>query len=429
MIFTRLANTKRSASSLALGLALISGVAVGVTALETPAFAQKKKEKKASGAYSKEFVAVYKPIEEQANAPGADPAALKARVPELVAIAQSEDERMAVGGMIYSIGQKAGDPAVQLQGIGMMLESGKVAAENVGAYNMQAGQTAYQLKEYAKARTFLEAAIAAGYTQNDPEAFIAETYIGENRPAEGLAYLARTIEAKKAAGQPVPEAWIKRGLATAYNSKLTAEAGKFSMLYVREYPSETSWGDAVAILLNTGGYQNPEILDLMRLARRTNTLRDGNMYGEYAEAADYRRLPGEVVAVIDEGLNSGKLKRTDQYVADTRNQAASRVAADKADMAGLKKSARAPGAQLRSVLAAGDTLLSYGEGAEAEEFYAKALTMAGADTGLVLTRLGIAQFDQGKFAEAEATFGKVQGTRQPIAGLWAAYAAQKAKGG
>jgi hypothetical protein len=46
----------------------------------------------------------------------------------------------------------------------------------------------------------------------------------------------------------------------------------------------------------------------------------------------------------------------------------------------------------------------------------------------VLTRLGIAQFDQGKYAESEATFNKVEGARKAIANLWAIYAAQQANG-
>ena len=44
---------------------------------------------------------------------------------------------------------------------------------------------------------------------------------------------------------------------------------------------------------------------------------------------------------------------------------------------------------------------------------------------VALTRLGIAQFDQGKYAEAKASFDKVEGARQAIANLWTVYAQQK----
>ena len=42
---------------------------------------------------------------------------------------------------------------------------------------------------------------------------------------------------------------------------------------------------------------------------------------------------------------------------------------------------------------------------------------------------GLNAQDQGKFAEAEATFKKVVGARQPIANLWALYSTQQNTGG
>jgi hypothetical protein len=80
------------------------------------------------------------------------------------------------------------------------------------------------------------------------------------------------------------------------------------------------------------------------------------------------------------------------------------------------------------VSGAGDAFLSYGEAAKAESLYTIALTKPGVDSNRVLTRLGIAQLDQGKAAEALANFAKVQGPRRPIAQLWAAYASQSASG-
>ena len=80
---------------------------------------------------------------------------------------------------------------------------------------------------------------------------------------------------------------------------------------------------------------------------------------------------------------------------------------------------------MKTLVVAGDTFLSYDQPAEAEEFYTKALTMAGIDLPLVLTRLGIAQYDQGKYAEAIETFGKVEGARRDLANLWAIHSAQK----
>lgn len=419
MIFTRLARANGAASTLAMAFALATGAAVTATALEAPAFAQKKPK------YSKGFIAGYAPLQEALSAENPDPATVKAAIPGAVAAIENEDDRFAAGGAIVNAGQKFNDNALARQGLELMLASGKVAPEQVGPYNFMIGQVAYNAKDYAAARSALEAAMAAGYTDNNPEAIIAETYFAENRDAEGLAYLSNALEARKAAGGTLEEDWIKRGLAVAYRADMKDEAVKFANMYVSEFPSETSWRDAIAILLNTGGYDKPATLDLLRLGRRAGTLNDARLYGEYVEAADYRRLPAEVVSVIDEGQSKGFLSENDAYLVDTRKQAADRAAADRADMDGLLTDARQSGATLATVMAAGDAMLSMGRPAEAEEFYLKASTMAGADTPMALTRLGIAQYDQGNYAEAQATFNRVEGARQAIANLWGVYSSQQ----
>ncbi|GAA3796318.1 hypothetical protein GCM10022600_17400 [Qipengyuania pelagi] len=419
--------SKRS-STLALALALGMGGVLSVTALEAPAAAQKKKkdgDEAAKPQYSKAFIAAYNPVQTQFDQ-GTDIAAVKAALPGMIAAVENNDDRFVAGNFTYAVGTKASDRSLQRQGIAMMLESGKVPAANQPQYNFLAGQYAYQDRDFSAARSYMEQAVALGYTENDPEALIAETYFAEDRFADGITYLSQAIEAKRQAGQPVDEAWIKRGLAMAYNNQLDQQARDYAAMYVRDYPSDTSWGDAIGILYNTADVSGQDSLDLLRLARRVNGIRQANQYLEYVEQADPRKLPGEVVAVIDEGYSSGMLDRSNSFVSEARAEAARRVKIDETELPELARDARASNANLATVMAAGDAYLSYGRGAEAEEFYAKASAMSGANTPLVLTRMGIAQLDQGKYSEAEATFNKVQGARQAIANLWAIYATQQA---
>ena len=419
--------SKRS-STLALALALGMGGVLSVTALEAPAAAQKKKkddDKAAKPQYSKGFVAVYNPVQEQLDQQG-DIAAVKAALPGVIAAAENDDDRFVAGNLVYSAGVKSSDRALQRQGIEMMLQSGKVPAANQPQYNFLAGQFAYQDDDFGAARTYFERAAELGYAENDPVPLIAETYFQEERFADGVTYLSQAIEAKRQAGQPVDEAWIRRGLAMAYNNKLDAQAREYSSMYVRDYPSATSWGDAIGILYNTSEIGGEDSLDLLRLARRVDGLRQSNQYLEYIDQADPRKLPGEVVAVIDEGYASGNLDRSNTFVSEARAEAAKRVKTDETELPELAKDARAANANLVTVMAAGNAFLSYGRAADAEEFFAKAATMPGANTPLVLTRMGIAQLDQGKYAEAEATFNRVEGARQAIANLWAIYTTQQA---
>jgi tetratricopeptide (TPR) repeat protein len=406
-------------------LAAVAGTAA--VAWQAPAAAQKKnaKEQAAPKAnYSKAFVAAYKPVETQVNA--GDHAGAKAAIPALVAASETPDDKVAAGRMIFAIGQKTTDYPIALQGIEMVLASGKADASTQGQFAFVGAQIAYNQKDYAKSRTLYQAAIDAGYTQNDPQLGLADAYFAEQKYAEGLKYLSDAVAARKAAGQPVSEAWIKRALATAYNNKLNAEARQWGLMYARDYPSATSWGDAIAIAINTGQYAPPEMLDLLRLARRTNTLRTKSMILEYVDAADARKLPAEVIAVLDAGKAAKLTDESVQMVKDARASATARLALDRTELPSLQRDAGSAGAKLVTVMAAADTLLSYGKYAEAEALYAKAAAMPGANVAVALTRQGIAQVEQGKYADAQATFAKVQGPRQPIANLWALYAAQKA---
>lgn len=408
-------------------LALVAVAGLGMTAAAAPAAAQKKeKEKAPKASYSKEFVAAYKPVETAANVAGVDLNTVKPSVPAMIAAASTPDDKMAAGRLAYTVGSKTSDNTLAMQGIDLMLASGRADATLTGQLNFAAGQLNYNLKDYAKARSYAQAAVDAGYLDNDAQMFVTESYFAAGQYAEGLKYLGSVIDARKAAGQTVNEAWVKRALATAYNNKLNDDARRWSLLYAREFPGTTSWGDAVAIALNTGNYAPAETLDLLRLARRTNTLRTKAMYLEYIDSADPRKLPNEVIQVLDAGTSAKLIDPSVQLVKDARTSATSRLAADKTELPALQRDAGAASAKLVTVMAAADTLLSYGKGADAATLYEKALGMPGANKELVLTRLGIAQIDQGKFADAQATLAKVTGPRQPIAALWALYAAQKA---
>ncbi len=413
---------------LALAVALASTSALGVMAMAAPAHAQKKEKQPEAPKknYSAAFVEAFGPFSKQVSDANVDVATLTAALPAVESAASTQDDKLALGQAIYSLGAKADDIAMQRRGVGMMLDTGGVEPDKLGAYSFLAGQLAYQAKDWADARKRVNEAIAAGYTENEPHILVAESYFNETNYAGGLDVLDKAIAAKVAAGQTIPEAWIKRGVAIAYQNNLASQATKFAGMFAQHYPSATSWGDAIAIQRSFVEYDGQELLDLMRLADRTQSLRNERDYVDYINSADARRLPGEVNRVIEAGLAAGKIKASDVYIAEAKSVASGRIAADRRDLPGLERDARAANATALTATAAGDAFLSYGEPAKAEEFYTLALAKPGVDTPRVLTRLGIAQFDQGKRAEAEATFGKVDGARQAIARLWALYAAQNA---
>ena len=440
----------------ALGIALAFGVVAGGAVVSTPAIAAKNKAPKLK--FSKGFVAVAGPAQaaiEKAKgrsdveaAKAQLNAALQSRDEQQIAAAraavsaaiapetaqldqafaaiENEDDRFLAGTLAVNLGSIAGDASLQRKGVKAMLASDKADPESVPRFNSIAGQLAYQAGDYAEAHKYLQLAVDAGFTENNSEVLLAEAYIADNKTSQGLSVLKNALAARKASGSLAPEAWYRRGLATAYKAGMLDETADFGALLITDYPQPANVGVAVTILREVGDFASQETLDLMRLMARTNSYAEGRDYIEYIEAADPRRLPGEALDAIEAGLAAGKLDASNTSVADWRSQAKGRIAGDKASLASYESDARKASATEATVTGAADALLSYKEPAKAEELYMIALGKPGVDTARVLTRLGIAQVDQGKYGAAQETFGKVTGKRASIAKLWQAYAASKA---
>lgn len=438
---TNISSPRRPAAlarQLALAVALAAGTAVlAVPGLTDAAYAQKKKKgaepEPGKPVYTEAFVKAYQPVDVALKAPGANVAALKPQILALVPLAATPDDQMALGGLLFNAGITGKDYPLQLQGAEAMLASGKIKPEETGRYSVVAFQLANELKQYDKARTYLQKAIDLNYagpniTTSDLQMNMAELFFAEDRNEEGLKYLSDIIAAKKAAGQLVDAKLYRRGVSVAYSNEIIPQVYDFVQHWVSDYPTPENWRDAVNLTRNLNDFEGPVLLDLLRLGKKVGTLKDKNDYIFYIESADTRRLPQEVKAVIDEAYQSGVIpKGTDSWVEEQYKTANGLVAADRAALPALERDANAAAAKLRTIMAAGDTFLSYGEYAKAAGFYEKSLSLPDADRDTSLTRLGIAQIGAGNIEAARATFAQVSGLRAPIARLWSAYADQQAK--
>jgi hypothetical protein len=417
--FARTSDRMRVVSKLALALAVTTGAAVGVAGFAEPAYAQKKEAKPQN---SKGFVEAYGPVDKafQAASESGDYSAVKTQMPAMVAAVENADDRMVAGQMVLVVGNKSQDAALQRQGLELMLASGKVAPEQVGQFQYFLGSLAYQAKDYAAARTALEAAVAAGYSDTDLPALMAESYFGTNANKEGLTYLSKVAHERQAAGQPVPASWLLRGLQVAYNTKDAAASNDLAALLVESSPTAKNWQAALQVVREVNsGWGTEETLDLSRLMLLSGGMQTENDLIEYIQAADPRKLSNEVLAALDAGTKAGLIDANEPRLADVRRIAQERAAADQADAAEAKGSTPATGTV---ALANADLLLSVGDYAGAEAMYQVAIDKGGIDTNRALTRKGIVQARQGKTAEAQATFAQVQGTRAPLAKLWSIYA-------
>lgn len=427
--------SKRPLSRAAMIVALALGTAGGALAVSAPALAKDAAPKEKAPEFSAGFRKVAGPLQtaigtaQKSKPDAAGMAALVSQVEGAMAAAQTPDDKFFAGQFAFQTSLINSDKALQRKGLEAMVNSGRVSGAELGRYQFFLGAAGYESKDYASAEAAFTSSIASGFKENDVEMLLAESQFSQNKLEPGYASLMKAIETRTAAGKPPPMEWYARGLAMAYKAKQYDKALQFSTAMVSAYPTKDNWGDSINIARMAGKFQAQETLDLMRLMGRTNSFRDTSDYAEYLQAADARRSPGEVLKVLQAGVDAGKLNAGDVFVTENKSQATARLAADKAGLPALDRDAHAPSATAATTVAAADAFLSYDDAAKAEGLYQIALTKSGVDTDRALTRLGIAQVDQGKFADAQATFAKVGGARKPIATLWSAYAAQKAKGG
>ncbi|KPF91262.1 hypothetical protein IP81_12635 [Novosphingobium sp. AAP83] len=428
-------------------MALVLATSIGAGALtvgSTAAFAAEKKPKEVKAAYSKEFITAAGPIQktvtalDEAKKKGATPEAQKALLASAGAeLAAAEAtistplDRMAAGGWAVSIGGVLNDIGMRQRGMKNMLDSGMVPEASVNDYQFYLGNFAYSNKDFPVAIAALTTVVQANYKDDTAAELLADSYSQQGQNAQALDALRNALTMRKAAGGVVPEAWFKRANVIAYKNRLGPQAIEWSTMMVENDPTALNWLGAAQLVREFGTFTNQESLDLGRLLLRSGGFQNDPKYVEreyieYIEAADPRRFPGEVLKVAEIGVKAGVLRANDPFVADAMAQSKGRIAADKASLPALDREARA-GKDGRSAVAMADAYLSYDEPAKAEEMYKMAIEKGNIDKDRALTRLGIAQVDQDKFADAKATFAQVGGARGSLARLWSAFATTQAR--
>lgn len=411
--------------SLATAVAL---TAVGVVALTQPALAQRERRQPPAAqepSLSAEFGPLYQPVAAIVTANG-DVAAAKAQVPAMVAAIKTDYDRFFAGNLMLQLGNKANDRALQKQGLELMVASNQAQLADLGLFRYFLGGLAFEDGDFTTALTQADASLAAGFAgnlaqQQDPWLLKADSLIKLNRTAEALQFLRTTVDARSVAGQTVPDSWLARGLGTAYEQDLNAEALEWAALRVRHAPNAMTWRQSLQVVSETATVDPKVRLDLYRLMALTGSLTERADFGRYIEAADPRSMSNEVSRVLAAALAANAFTASDNYYQSVKSTVDANMAKDRADAPTLARQARAAAGTARDAQNAGDVYLSLENYAEAEAMYTLGLDKPGADRDLLLTRLGIAQAHQNKNAEAKATFAQVGGERAAVARLWSAY--------
>ncbi len=407
-----------TAMAAVLGLALVA-VPGAADAREKPKKEQAAKGKQLSP--SRGFQPMLKKLGDAQNAK--DAAALQAALAEAAGAATTPDDKYLLGFYRLQQGILGSDQAVQGQGLDEMLATDLTPPESVAAYNFFSGQFAYQAKDFAKAVTRFEAAQAAGSTEAVLPALLMDSYLNSGNLDKGWEIAKSSIAAQRAAGQQPSDELYVRPAQAFQKANRTPELLDVLSMRVEDYNQPTAWRNLLFIMLRDAGGDKTLNLDILRLMRQAKAMTERAEYSEYAALGVEAAMPGEVVAVIQQGKASGAIPAKDAYFDDILESQIPRARDDaKAVLADAAKPATL--SNPRAALGTADALVAMGEYAKAIPLY-QAVATSGNPVGQY--RLGVTQLLAGQADAGAATLGQVTtGPRARLAKLWVAQNKAKA---
>ena len=408
----------RSVSTVALGVALALG---GAAAMTGPAAAQKQPHtvSEFSAQERTALLALQTALETR------NYAAAAAALPAAQSAVRSGNGRYLASALQLRLGIETGNLGLQSSAIDAMIASGAApAAELPQLYRNQAAllQAAGKLdRAEASLQRYVELA------PNDPDAMIALAQVKTDRKkvGEALPLFARAIQIRRAAGQPVPESWYRRGASLALMNQLGPQALPFARDLAAAYPTPVNWRDAVLVYRDAARPDPEAMLDAWRLARAAKALSGERDYLQFAQALMAAGHAAEARAVLDEGVAARMINPAEATFKELIATSAKQATAAKAGLNARETTAiAAPTGTL--AMSAADAFLAAGNYAKAASLYRAALQKGSVDPNVVNTRLGIALASAGQSAEADAAFRAVTGPRAELAAMWLALLARRA---
>lgn len=402
-----------------LALSLAASVALGASAADAQRSRGNQQQQQQGGQLSNEERAALQPL--QAAIQAQDWTAANTALQAAQAAVQSPNGRYMLGQFQLQIGTGTNNQQIQSQAVDTMLSSGGAPAEQLNALLDAQVAFAIQANNYPVAETGLTRLL-----EGDPNNIERITTLGQiklrlNKNDEAIALFRRVLELSTANGQTAPEAAYRRAMAAVYQARQAEPSIDLARQLVTAYPTQTNWRDALLIYRQLGGVQGAAELDLWRLMRAAGALTSEADYVQYAVAANRAGLPGEVKAVLDEGVSRNVLHAGGAH-SDLLTAANGTVAEDRAGLAGQRAAALAA-PEARRALGLAEAYASYGQTNEAVALYRAALQKSGADANLINLRLGATLAKAGQRAEAEAAFRAVTGPSQQLANFWLIYLA------
>lgn len=271
-------------------------------------------------------------------------------------------------------------------------------------------QIHYQLKNYDKAIDFGSRAIKNGWADADIYTLVGQAKYVKNDFKGSKEFFADWVGDMEKRGQTPKENTLQLLMSSCVKLEDTAcTTGALEKL-VTSYPKPEYWNNLVFTLLREGNSSDAQLLNIFRLAAGVDVLKSPGHYSEMAQLALEQGLPGEAVAILEQGF--AKNVFADQRDKD-RNQrllqtAKTRSAQDKASLADQERSTAANKVGDPDVKV-GAAYLSYGQADKAAVAIARGIGKGGVkDLDQANLLLGMAHLKTGNKAEAAKAFKNVK---------------------
>lgn len=357
-------------------------------------------------------------LELQTAVNATDIATIPAKAAAAKAVAQTADDRYAIGQLQWKAALAAKDNEAAAAAADYIAASGFIAAPLTAALYNSVGISFYNIKNFDRASALFEKGLAADPNSAESLKLLAEARNSQGRGADAAQLMQRALTVSAAAGPKPSEELYKRAVSLAYNAKQPA-AVDLGRQWIGAYPNADSWHNGVAIYRNMMRPDVESTLDLLRLMRAANALQGSGDYTLYASAASEQGNFNEAQAVIDEGIAAKKVDPSASLAADIIKGLKAKPKATAADLEAASKMAKTATA----TLAVGNRFYGMGNYARAAELYRVAIG-AGADANLANLHLGMALVRSGDKAGATSALNAVGGNYAAIAKYWLLFVQQ-----
>jgi hypothetical protein len=241
--------------------------------------------------------------------------------------------------------------------------TGRMPAEQMQQIMRAITYNYYQQKDYAKVQEWAGKYMRAGADDAQMRDIVKQAqFLGGDMTAAAKEVRRQIAEAEKAGRAPEK---IDLELLASVGQKTNDDATYLEALekLVRYYPTPDLWKDLLIRTQKKPGFNRDRLaLDVYRFRRQINLMVKPDDYMDAAQLALQATIPGEAVALVEEGyakgiLGTGAEAGRHQRLRDLANRS---VAEDKASLVSFKKEAAAAATGGPSVRLA-EALASYGE--------------------------------------------------------------------